>query len=140
VDRLGHLHCQLTRGHEHQPGRPAPILGPEAADAVQHRQGERRGLAGAGRGLRQQVAAAEQQRNRLALHRRGLFVAERGDRRHDGIVESKGAEPGRGGRRRSAVWHVCSPLSPSERPLIDFLQWTATFAPRSTPSSAPPAA
>ena len=44
--------------------------------AASERQRERRGLAGAGRGLAEQVVAGEQQRDRLALDRRRLLVAE----------------------------------------------------------------
>ena len=56
--------------------------------ALDHRQGERRGLAGAGGGLGEQVAAAEHDGNRLALDRRRFFVAER---RHGG--EQRIGEP-----------------------------------------------
>ena len=60
------------------------------ADALQHRQRERRGLAGAGRGLAEHVAAGEERRNRLALDVGRLFVAERGDRRHQRRVQAEG--------------------------------------------------
>ena len=49
-------------------------------DPLQHRQRERRGLAGAGGRLAEQVAAGEQERDRLALDRRRLLVAEVGER------------------------------------------------------------
>ena len=76
VHRLGHLHRQLASRHEDQPGglaRVAFLL----ADAMQHRQGERRRLAGAGRRLPEQIPACEQQRNRLALDGSRLFVTQR---------------------------------------------------------------
>ena len=51
-----------------------------AAQALEQREREGGRLAGAGGGLAEQVAALQQRRDRLALDRRGLFVAERGQR------------------------------------------------------------
>ena len=56
---------------------------------VQHRQREGRRLAGAGGRLGEHVAAGQQQRDRFALHRRRLFVAERGDGVHEGTGQAK---------------------------------------------------
>ena len=50
------------------------------AEPLQDRQREGRRLAGAGRRLPEQVAAREQRRDRLALDRRGLLVAQSGER------------------------------------------------------------
>ena len=94
VNRLAHLHRQLARGHEHEargasgrdgflparlPGRPFSLAFHLRGhrQTLNHRQREGGCLAGAGFGLRQQVAAREDQGNRLALDRRRLFVAER---------------------------------------------------------------
>ena len=78
VDRLGHLHRQLARGHQdqrarHRRARPSP------RDPLQQRQGERGGLAGAGRRLAEQVPALEERRDGLRLDRRRLLVAEHGE-------------------------------------------------------------
>ena len=80
VDRLGDLHGELARRHEHQRLRPP---GPRAlgAEALQQGQGEGRGLAGAGRRLPEHVAPAEHLRNRLALDRRRLLVPQVGEHR-----------------------------------------------------------
>ena len=56
--------------------------------ALDHRQGEGRGLAGAGGGLGEQVAAAEHDGDRLPLDRRRFLVAER---RHGGRAECRRA-------------------------------------------------
>ena len=48
-------------------------------DPLEHRQRERRRLAGAGFGLAEQISGLKQQRNRFALNRRRLFIAEGGD-------------------------------------------------------------
>ena len=56
------------------------------------RQREGGRLARARGRLAEQVAALEQQRNRLALDGRGLLVAEREHRRDDGLVEAEGGE------------------------------------------------
>ena len=77
VDRLGHLHRQLARGHEDQPARMSR-RGLAGGDDLQHRQSECGRLARAGLRLPEQVAAAEQQRDRFTLHGRRLFVTEGG--------------------------------------------------------------
>ncbi len=48
-------------------------------ETLQHRQHEGGGLAGAGLRAGQQVAAAQHERNRLALHGSGIGVALRRD-------------------------------------------------------------
>jgi hypothetical protein len=95
VRGLGHLHRQLARGHEHERGGAGAPLA-VGRDALQHRQREGGGLAGAGGGLAEEVAAAEQRGDRLALDRRGLLVAERGQRAHELGGEAQRRE-GRGG-------------------------------------------
>ena len=87
VDRLGHLH-RPARGSAR--GRAPTGRGLRAAgvEPLQQRQRERRRLAGAGGRLAEQVAPVEQRRDRLALDRRRLLVAEGGER-----VEQLGAQP-----------------------------------------------
>ena len=58
VDGFGDLHGQLARRHQDEPPR-APAARGCAMTAVDHRQRKGRGLAGAGAGLRQQVAARQ---------------------------------------------------------------------------------
>ncbi len=60
VDRLGHLHRQLARRHEHERARRAATALRIAAQPMEQRQRERGRLAGAGRRLAEQVAAREQ--------------------------------------------------------------------------------
>ena len=72
---------------------------------VKHRQRKGRGFPGTGRRLRQQVAAAQEERDRFALDRRRLFVAERGDRGDQCAVESGGRKAvlGSGGRSHTRI-------------------------------------
>ena len=60
VHRLGDLHGELARRHEHEAIGAAAVLGAEGGDAMQHRQREGGGLAGARGRLGEQVAALEQ--------------------------------------------------------------------------------
>ena len=70
-----------ARGSGRGPAPMAPRAAVRLADeALEHRQRERRGLAGAGRGLAEDVASLEERRDRLALDRGRLLVAERGER------------------------------------------------------------
>jgi NAD(P)H-dependent flavin oxidoreductase YrpB (nitropropane dioxygenase family) len=94
VDRLRHLDGELSGRHEDERHRVARVVA-AGAEALEDRQRERRGLAGAGGGLAQQVAPGEQRRDRLALDRRGLLVAELGE----GALElGAQREVGEGGR------------------------------------------
>ena len=68
---------------------------------IEDRQDEGGGLAGAGAGLADQVAALEQQGDGLALDWRGLLVAECGDGGHQRGLELERAESE--SRRRSAA-------------------------------------
>ena len=62
-----HLQRKLARRHEHQAARLTRPGRGTAADeqAIDHRQAERRGLAGAGLRAREQIVAAEDDRNGL---------------------------------------------------------------------------
>jgi hypothetical protein len=117
VERLGHLHRELARRHQHQRQR-APRRGPFARDALQDGERERRGLARAGRRLPQQVAPGEQRPDRRALDGRRLLVAERSELRHEVLSQPDVGERlvhrhkvgGRGapcgGRRGSAFYGI----------------------------------
>ena len=101
VHRLRDLHRQLAGGDEHETaGAPARAGGVET---LQHRQRERRRLAGAGGGLPEHVAALEQERDGLALDRRRFLVAERGDRGDERGGEAEAGEVAVGGRRCPCV-------------------------------------
>ncbi len=127
VHRLGDLHGELARRHEHEAVGAAPVLGAEGRDAVQHREREGRGLAGPRGRLGEEVAALEQQRNRFALHGRRLLVAERGDRRDDCLVEAERGESGGGGLGlgRRAFRHE-APLYCPGQSLVGSLQSSVT--------------
>ena len=88
--RRVNLERELTRRHEHQAARLARPGRTAAANeqAIDHRQAERGGLAGAGLRARQQVAAAEDDRDRRELDRRGRGVAQPGER-----MRERGREP-----------------------------------------------
>ena len=62
-------------------------------EPLEHRQRERRGLAGAGRRLGEQVTTLEQRRDRGQLDGRGLLVAEGGEGAQQPLVELEGVEP-----------------------------------------------
>ena len=102
VHRLGDLHGKFARRHQHHAPRPgaSTLFGGTRLDVVAEplNQGQRESgrLAGAGCRLREQVAAGENQGNRLALHRRRLFVAERGNGRDEDVIETERSKPGRG--------------------------------------------
>ncbi len=94
VDRFGDLHRQLARGHEHEGARHPLLRRRRLEQPVQHRQGERGGLAGAGAGLADDVLAGQEHRNGGALDGGGFFVAEGRDGLDDGVVEAEGGESG----------------------------------------------
>jgi hypothetical protein len=75
---FGDLHGELARGDENERARSAASVGTERRDVMDDRKRERRGLAGAGRGLAEQVLAADEDGNGFALNRRRLFIAEAG--------------------------------------------------------------
>ena len=80
--RLVHLQRKLAGRHQDQAARLARPGRGTAADEqpIDHRQAERGGLAGAGLRLGEQVAAGQNDRNGLQLHRRGRGVAQAGKR------------------------------------------------------------
>jgi hypothetical protein len=94
VHSLGDLHGELSRGNEHEGanGAGSAAVGRSVEDALQHWERERGGLAGAGRCLAEDVAPFEEQRHRLALNGRGLFVAEGRERRDYGRAKAEGGE------------------------------------------------
>ena len=73
VEVLEDLRRQLARRREHQRARRAARL---VDQLVEDRQQERRGLAAAGLGAGEHVAALERRRNRVGLDRRGPGEAE----------------------------------------------------------------
>ena len=95
VDRLGDLHREFARRHEHECGGAFARRCVEV-EAVQQREREGGGLAGAGRGLGQHIAAGEQRRDRGHLDRRRLLVSQRGQRGDDFGMELERGEPRRG--------------------------------------------
>ena len=95
VQRLGDLHGQFARRHEHEPAR-GEALGALARQQFDHRQGEGRGLAGARAGHAEHVLAVEQHRDGFALDGGGLLVAERGHGGDEGIGQAEGGEAGGG--------------------------------------------
>src|SRR5690606_26515592 len=79
VECLGHLHGELPGGDQDQepaPPRPERVVG----EVLQKGQREGRGLAGARCRLAQEIAPLEERGDRGGLDRRGLFIAERGER------------------------------------------------------------
>src|SRR5690606_31386442 len=78
VHRLRDLHRELARGYEHERDglRRVRILG----ERLEQRERERGRLAGPRCGLPEQVTTLEQRRNRLALNRSRLLVAECSER------------------------------------------------------------
>ena len=81
VDRLRDLDRKFARRHQHQ-GRwtPTPAT---FRQTLQKGQGEGGGLPRPSRSLAEQVSAFEKRRDRLALNRRRLFVAQFGQRIHE---------------------------------------------------------
>ena len=110
VHGLGHLHRELAGWREDQRCRPAGpgALARDAAtvrrsaglairvealgEALEHRKGECRGLAGARGRLGEEVLPLEQGRDRGKLDGGGLLVAERGKRAQEAGVEGEGGE------------------------------------------------
>ena len=103
VDGLGHLHGELAGGHEDEGDG---LGGGAGHDALEDGQGEGRGLAGAGGGLAEQVPARDERRDGLGLDRRGLLVAERGERAEQlgaqAQVGERGHAPRQAGRRQGS--------------------------------------
>ena len=99
VGRFADLHGELTGWHEHKASRaPAEALLAGAGiclfgEPMDHRQRERGGLTGAGRGLGEEVGTGEDQRDRRALDGRRLLIAERLDRFDEGGARPREANP-----------------------------------------------
>jgi hypothetical protein len=91
VDGLGDLHGQLAGGHEDERAGHA-IGGSLSGQPLDRREGEGGRLAGPGRRLGKEVAALEQRRDRLALDRRRLLVAEPGEPGDELAPQAEGAE------------------------------------------------
>ena len=150
VHGLGHLHGELASGCEDERRRPTGT-GPLARDAatvrgaaclavrveaqrepLEHRQGEGRRLAGAGRRLGEQVPALEQGRDRGQLDGGGLLVAEGGERPEKTGVEGEGVKArGIGG----GFGHGCmlAPICHSPREQVASRQTTSRFGTRNLP-------
>ncbi len=105
MERLGNLHREFAGRHEDEPCGP-PLLDHSERQPLEHRQREGRGLAGAGRSLGQDVAAGLEDGDRLALDRRRLLVAERGERGQQGRADTEGRERSGSVRQFGAV--VCA--------------------------------
>ena len=90
-ERFGHLHRELAGGDQHE-CRGAAFAGPPDGDPLECRQREGGRLAGAGRCLRQQVAAGQERRDGLALDGGRLLVTERRDRAQQTRVELERGE------------------------------------------------
>ena len=88
---MASLTCIASSRVGHEDERERHDLG-AGVDQLQHGQGERRGLAGAGRRLAEQVAAGEQVGDGLPLDRRRLFVAEVDDGLQQFGAEAEGVE------------------------------------------------
>ena len=88
-------------------GRPA-LVEPDG-EALEDRQREGGGLAGAGGASARRSRPREQRRDRGELDRRGLLVAEVGERPQQALVEAERREPG----RRASSAGVGSAASPS---------------------------
>jgi NAD(P)H-dependent flavin oxidoreductase YrpB (nitropropane dioxygenase family) len=96
VDRLGHLDGELSRRDEDECHRVAGVVAVAvAAEAFEDRQRERRRLPGAGGGLAEEVATFQQRRDRLALDRRRLLVAQLRERALELIAQREIGEGGR---------------------------------------------
>ena len=86
AEALGDLAGQLAGRAEHQDAAAAARRGPGiGGQALQDRQGEGRGLAGAGLGDAQHVAPGEDAGDGLGLDGRGLAIALFGQRLQQGL-------------------------------------------------------
>ncbi len=95
LEAVADLGGQLTRGAQDQHARRAGLGGDAVfGQAMQDRQGEGGGLAGAGLGDAQQVLAGHDIGDGLFLDRRRLGVAGRGQGLQQGLVQAHGFECG----------------------------------------------
>jgi hypothetical protein len=99
VHRLGHLHGQLAGRYQDERAHTGSL----SSQSLQQRQREGGRLAGAGRGLAQEVAAVEQRRDRLLLDRSRFLVAQRIERAQQRLIEAQGGKGVGGGHGRGSV-------------------------------------
>jgi hypothetical protein len=103
-----HLDRELAGGHQHQRAhRVGRHLRALHGQALQQRQRKAGRLAGAGLGGGHQVAAGQNRRYRLRLHRRGLAVLQRFERAQQGIDQAEGRKAHGGLRKKtplSTMW------------------------------------
>ncbi|MFO0637363.1 MAG: hypothetical protein U0168_31445 [Nannocystaceae bacterium] len=135
---------ELARGREHQRAQHRVVAGARV-DALQDRQGERGGLAGAGLGAADDVAAREHGADGLLLDRRGLAVAcllhgaeDRGLEAQ--LVEGHGGglySPGCARARADAAWTARSRREPGRGPCSDHVA-PRCGPTRRRPRTAPP--
>ena len=91
VNGFGHLHGQLACRHEHETARRA-APGGRGGETLDDWQSEGGRFACAGRGLRHDVAAFDQQRNGFALDRRRLLIAQLRDRFDERLGQAERSE------------------------------------------------
>ncbi len=116
AERFGDLVGELAGGREHQhPAAAARGAAVRERQAVQDRQREGRGLAGAGLGDAAEVAARHGRRDRLGLDRGRRDVAGLAERPQHGLGEAEISELGQGCIRCSRTGRA--PRGPRERPL-----------------------
>ena len=104
LHRFGHLRGQFARGRQDQAARAARLAlgGLGLRQQVQDGQGEAGGLAGAGLGGGEQVAALQDLRNGLGLDGGGRGVAGFGDGAQQGISQPEVGEIRRGSQNNSS--------------------------------------
>ena len=93
LERLAHLQRELARRGQHE--RLRGLL--RHVEAVEDRQRERRGLAGAGLGEPHDIAPGEQRRDRRGLDRGGGLVPDVAQRLEHRVAQSEVGERHRGG-------------------------------------------
>ena len=84
-----HLRGELARGHQHQRADVRLALGRGGREALQDGQREAGGLAGAGLGAGQQVAALQHDRYGLRLDRRGFGITALGNGADDSFGQAE---------------------------------------------------
>ena len=89
MQSLCDLQGQLPRRHQHKTRRAIAAL---AIEGLQHRQGEGRCLAGAGRGLAKEVRAGDQRRDRGRLDRCRLLISQAGESTEQFRAQTEGVE------------------------------------------------
>jgi hypothetical protein len=90
VHGFGDLHGQLAGRHQNK--REGLRLAATFRNGLKDRQGEGRGLARTGGRLADEIPTAQDERNGLALNRRGFFVAEAFNGRKELGTQAQGGE------------------------------------------------